>query len=184
MPIVSDFVAFAKLIAWFRHSDSPSGYPVIDATAIDTTDLAAISAWHILQGFYSGLPQLDSKVGSKSFNLFTESYGGHYGPSVSAFILVCSRALRPSSCLIIKSLRFLYRIIVLELSKTWRQLKRLACKARADVCTDILTQFYNYFYDQNQLIANGTMQGTQLNFDTLGIINGRGPTRTPSLADN
>ncbi|KAI9881262.1 MAG: hypothetical protein M1830_005548 [Pleopsidium flavum] len=88
-------------------------YAVINATAIDTTDLAAMAAWHILQGFYSALPQLDSKVKSKTFNLWTESYGGHYGPS-----------------------------------------------------------FYNYFYDQNKAIANGTVQGTQLNFDTLGIING------------
>ena len=60
------------------------GYPVINATAIDTTDLAAMAAWHILQGFYSGLPQLDSKVTSKAFNLWTESYGGHYGPSVGS----------------------------------------------------------------------------------------------------
>jgi carboxypeptidase D len=60
-----------------------TGYPVINATAIDTTDMAAMAAWHILQGFYSALPQLDSKVKSKTFNLWTESYGGHYGPSVS-----------------------------------------------------------------------------------------------------
>lgn len=65
----------------------------------DTTELAAIAAWEILQGFYSALPQLDSDVQSKQFNLWTglrlfhipkrsvtstnmsvESYGGHYGP--------------------------------------------------------------------------------------------------------
>lgn len=88
-------------------------YPVINASAIDKTDLAAIAAWHIIQGFYSALPQLDATVESKTFNLWTESYGGHYGPA-----------------------------------------------------------FYNYFYDQNQLIASGTTSGIQLNFDTLGIING------------
>lgn len=43
---------------------------------LDTTDLAAVAAWHTLQGFYSALPQLDSDVKSKSFNLWTESYGG------------------------------------------------------------------------------------------------------------
>ena len=32
--------------------------------------------------------------------------------------------------------------------------------------------FYNYFYEQNELIANGTTNGTQLQFHTLGIING------------
>lgn len=60
----------------------PDGrYPVIDATKIDTTDLAAVAAWEVLQGFYSALPQLDSDVKSKVFNLATESYGGHYGPA-------------------------------------------------------------------------------------------------------
>lgn len=61
---------------------TPDGrYPTIDAEAIDTTDLAAIAAWEVIQGFYQLLPQLDSNVSSKVFNLATESYGGHYGPA-------------------------------------------------------------------------------------------------------
>ncbi|KAK6437400.1 hypothetical protein LTR95_006409 [Oleoguttula sp. CCFEE 5521] len=67
-------------------------YPIldpIDLGTIDTTDLAAIATWHVLQGFLSALPQLDPRVGirgnqptkTKEFNLWTESYGGHYGPS-------------------------------------------------------------------------------------------------------
>ena len=88
-------------------------YPVINATELSTTDLAAVATWHVLQGFYSALPQLDGKIGNRTFNLWTESYGGHYGPS-----------------------------------------------------------FYNYFYDQNNAIANGTAKGTQLFMDTLGIGNG------------
>ncbi|RDL36781.1 Carboxypeptidase [Venustampulla echinocandica] len=92
----------------------PQGrYPVINATAIDTTELAAVAAWHVLQGFLGGLPQLNPNTQSKEFNLWTESYGGHYGPA-----------------------------------------------------------FFDYFYEQNELIANGTSQGIQLNFNTLGIING------------
>ena len=92
-------------------------WPVINATAIDTTDLAAVATWHILQGFLSALPQLDATVGpsstGKTFNLWTESYGGHYGPA-----------------------------------------------------------FYDYFYQQNMAIANGSISGTYLNFNTLGIGNG------------
>ncbi|KAF2096817.1 peptidase S10, serine carboxypeptidase [Rhizodiscina lignyota] len=88
-------------------------WPVIDAFNIDTTNLAAVATWHILQGFLSALPQLDSGVKSKTFNLWTESYGGHYGPA-----------------------------------------------------------FYNYFYDQNQGIKNGTADGIELNMNTLGIGNG------------
>ncbi|KAL9029187.1 MAG: hypothetical protein Q9196_002538 [Gyalolechia fulgens] len=90
-------------------------WPVINATELDTTDLSAIATWHVLQGFLANLPQLDSKVGSgtKTFNLWTESYGGHYGPA-----------------------------------------------------------FFNYFYEQNEMIRNGTTNGTELIFDTLGIGNG------------
>ncbi|KAF2460491.1 Alpha/Beta hydrolase protein [Lineolata rhizophorae] len=88
-------------------------WPIADAEHIDTTQMAAVAAFHIMQGFYSALPQLDSEVSSKIFHLWTESYGGHYGPT-----------------------------------------------------------FYDYFYEQNQLIANGSMPGTELHMDTLGIING------------
>ncbi|PLN82910.1 carboxypeptidase 2 [Aspergillus taichungensis] len=56
-------------------------YPVINATKISTTDLAAHATWEVLQGFLGGLPQLDSKIKSKEFSLWTESYGGHYGPA-------------------------------------------------------------------------------------------------------
>lgn len=49
---------------------------MINATKTDTTDLAARAAWEVVQGFLGGLPDLDSKIKSKSFNLWTESYGG------------------------------------------------------------------------------------------------------------
>ncbi|KAJ5392332.1 Peptidase S10 serine carboxypeptidase [Penicillium cosmopolitanum] len=88
-------------------------YPVINATMIDTTNLAAEATWEVLQGFLGGLPKMDSKIKSKSFNLWTESYGGHYGPA-----------------------------------------------------------FFDHFYEQNQKIANGSVDGIELEFNTLGIING------------
>jgi carboxypeptidase C (cathepsin A) len=71
----------------------------------------------VLQALLATLPKFDAKLGALSpardFNLFTESYGGHYGPA-----------------------------------------------------------FYNYFYKQNLKIQNGSMPGYQLNFNSLGIING------------
>ncbi|KAJ5313840.1 uncharacterized protein N7443_000724 [Penicillium atrosanguineum] len=88
-------------------------YPIINASLIDTTNLAAKATWEVLQGFLGGLPKLDSKIKSKSFNLWTESYGGHYGPA-----------------------------------------------------------FFDHFYEENEKIANGTVDGIQLDFNTLGIING------------
>ncbi|PLB44706.1 putative carboxypeptidase S1 [Aspergillus steynii IBT 23096] len=88
-------------------------YPKIDATLTDTTELAAYATWEVLQGFLGGLPQLDSRIKSKDFSLWTESYGGHYGPA-----------------------------------------------------------FFNYFHEQNERIANGTVDGIHLDFNSLGIING------------
>lgn len=56
-------------------------FAIIDPSKYDTTDRAAVVAWEALQAFYGALPQLDAKVTSREFNLWTESYGGHYGPS-------------------------------------------------------------------------------------------------------
>jgi carboxypeptidase C (cathepsin A) len=52
---------------------------------IDTTDLAAVATWHVFQALLATIPKFDAKLGALSpardFNLFTESYGGHYGPA-------------------------------------------------------------------------------------------------------
>ncbi|KAJ5246979.1 hypothetical protein N7468_001962 [Penicillium chermesinum] len=99
-------------------------YPAINATLIDTTNLAAEATWEVLQAFLGALPKLDSNIKSKSFNLWTESYGGHYGPAVSK---------EPE---------------------------------------DDLYRFFDHFYKENEKIANGTVEGIHLDFNTLGIING------------
>ncbi|KAH6674639.1 Alpha/Beta hydrolase protein [Halenospora varia] len=54
---------------------------IADDDAVGTTDQAAVGAWHVLQGFLANLPTLDPKIKVQKFNLWTESYGGHYGPS-------------------------------------------------------------------------------------------------------
>ncbi|KAK3670983.1 hypothetical protein LTR78_009099 [Recurvomyces mirabilis] len=84
-----------------------------DPYRYDTTYLSAIGTWGILQGFLANLDTLDNTVQNKTFNLWTESYGGHYGPA-----------------------------------------------------------FYEYFSEQNNMIENGTANGTCLYMDTLGIGNG------------
>lgn len=79
--------------------EDDSGYPVAtnysNATgrwpgqpnpyAYDTSEASAAGTWHILQAFLSLLPTLDSGVTSRKFNLWTESYGGHYGPSFFSY---------------------------------------------------------------------------------------------------
>ncbi|OTB00955.1 hypothetical protein M426DRAFT_323843 [Hypoxylon sp. CI-4A] len=63
------------------NSSTPDGrYSDVDPYRTDTTELAAKGTWEILQGFIEELPVLDATVKSRSFNLWTESYGGHYGP--------------------------------------------------------------------------------------------------------
>ncbi|TKA65342.1 hypothetical protein B0A55_09440 [Friedmanniomyces simplex] len=56
-------------------------FSLTDPYRYDTTYLAAGGTWEILQGFLANLPTLDSTVTNKTFNLWTESYGGHYGPA-------------------------------------------------------------------------------------------------------
>ncbi len=45
-------------------------YPIINATEIATTEMAAVACWEFLQGFLTNLPSLDSEVKSRKFNLF------------------------------------------------------------------------------------------------------------------
>ncbi|KAJ4287681.1 hypothetical protein N0V90_012384 [Kalmusia sp. IMI 367209] len=94
-------------------TDSQGRYSLVDPDKANTTDFAAVGAWHILQAFLDLSPQLDPDIQNYTFNLWTESYGGHYGPG-----------------------------------------------------------FYNYFYQQNEAIKNGSVAGVELAMDTLGIING------------
>ncbi|KAL9598257.1 MAG: hypothetical protein Q9219_004616 [cf. Caloplaca sp. 3 TL-2023] len=53
----------------------------------NTTEIAAHIVWHMLQGFLGAFPQYNpaltsnsTQSGSVGINLFTESYGGKYGP--------------------------------------------------------------------------------------------------------
>ncbi|KAL1981391.1 hypothetical protein VTN96DRAFT_2734 [Rasamsonia emersonii] len=89
-------------------ADVPSGQPsytFLNGTfssnstwsTANTTAIAAGAAWHIVQGFLSAFPQYNpaqysstdqnnnSSNGPVAINLFTESYGGKYGPAFAAF---------------------------------------------------------------------------------------------------
>ena len=57
----------------------------------NTTEIAAHAAWHMLQGFLGTFPQYNpaNRMGSTQggvvgVNLFTESYGGKYGPAFAS----------------------------------------------------------------------------------------------------
>lgn len=46
----------------------------------NTTDLAALAVWHMLQGFLTTIPPFSNSSDSLDVHLFAESYGGRYGP--------------------------------------------------------------------------------------------------------
>lgn len=58
----------------------------------NTTEIAAHAIWHMLQGFLGVFPQYNNAVGATNnnrsgaayVNLFTESYGGKYGPAFAS----------------------------------------------------------------------------------------------------
>lgn len=52
----------------------------------NTTETSAVAIWHFLQAFLGAFPQYNPSVSSSptvGVNLFTESYGGKYGPAFS-----------------------------------------------------------------------------------------------------
>jgi carboxypeptidase C (cathepsin A) len=52
----------------------------------NSTDTAAPFVWELLQGFYALFPEYENR----NFGLFTESYGGHYGPEFAYYLWVCA----------------------------------------------------------------------------------------------
>ena len=71
----------------FLNGTFSSGNPLFTS---NTTATAAQAVWHILQGFLGAFPQYNTGIRSPNsatvgINLFTESYGGHYGPAFASF---------------------------------------------------------------------------------------------------
>lgn len=51
--------------------------------SVDSTVTAAPYVWKLIQAFYASFPEYESR----DFGIFTESYGGHYGPEFAKYIL-------------------------------------------------------------------------------------------------
>ncbi|KAF7557505.1 hypothetical protein G7046_g6023 [Stylonectria norvegica] len=64
--------------------DQPIGTGFSTGTyAVNSTIQAAPYIWNLLQAFFANFPQYTTR----ELGLFTESYGGHYGPEFASFIL-------------------------------------------------------------------------------------------------
>lgn len=55
---------------------------------VNSTETAAPYVWKLIQAFYSSFPEYKSR----DFGIFTESYGGHYGPEFAKYILDQNKA--------------------------------------------------------------------------------------------
>ncbi|EKG16133.1 Cytochrome P450 [Macrophomina phaseolina MS6] len=63
-------------------ADATGAWPVpAEPPEVDTSESAAVAAWKAVQAFYEALPDLDSRIKSKKFHLWTQSWGGRYGPA-------------------------------------------------------------------------------------------------------
>jgi carboxypeptidase C (cathepsin A) len=55
---------------------------------VDTSQKAAVDVWQFLQVWFAG-PRF-KKYASRDFGIWTESYGGHYGPIFATCVPRCS----------------------------------------------------------------------------------------------
>ena len=55
---------------------------------VTSTETAAPYVWRLIQAFYASFPQYESR----DFGIFTESYGGHFGPEFAKYILGQNKA--------------------------------------------------------------------------------------------
>ena len=69
---------------------SPS---ICDALAVNSTVSAASNVWKLLQAFYAQFPQYENR----DFGIFTESYGGHYGPEFASYFESQNKAIASGS---------------------------------------------------------------------------------------
>lgn len=60
---------------------------------VDSTKTAAVLIWKLIQNFYSAFPEYKSR----EFGIFTESYGGHYGPGFTKYILDQNKKIQAGS---------------------------------------------------------------------------------------
>ena len=74
--------------------DQPIGVGFSYGTdSVTSTVTAAPYVWTLLQAFYAQFPQYESR----EFGLFTESYGGHYGPEFAYYFEQQNAAIKAGS---------------------------------------------------------------------------------------
>ncbi|OJD30331.1 carboxypeptidase s1 [Diplodia corticola] len=72
-------------------------YSIVDPDTTNTTYAAAVGAWELIQTFLELSERLDPDISNRTFNLWTESYGGHYGPTFYRYFYEQSEAIKDGS---------------------------------------------------------------------------------------
>ncbi|KAK7705003.1 hypothetical protein SLS57_010286 [Botryosphaeria dothidea] len=72
-------------------------YSIVDPDTTNTTYAAAVGAWELIQTFLELSERLDPDISNRTFNLWTESYGGHYGPTFYRYFYEQSQAIKDGS---------------------------------------------------------------------------------------
>ncbi|GME24387.1 carboxypeptidase s1 [Neofusicoccum parvum] len=80
--VVGSYDNETEMVTPAPEAEAEGRWSLVDPDRANTTEAAAIGAWHIIQALLgvseeSGNP----KISNRTFNLWTESYGGHYGPT-------------------------------------------------------------------------------------------------------
>ena len=78
-------LAPASLMVCLRETLQITPFNVLDTgdDEVNSTVTAAPYVWKLLQAFYANFPEYESR----DFGLFTESYGGHYGPEFAGEVI-------------------------------------------------------------------------------------------------
>ncbi|KAH8815534.1 carboxypeptidase-like protein S1 [Xylogone sp. PMI_703] len=84
------FNSFANML----YIDQPIGTGFSYGTdTVTSTVTAAPQVWTLLQAFYAAFPQYENR----DFGIFTESYGGHYGPEFASYFESQNKAIDSGS---------------------------------------------------------------------------------------
>ena len=62
---------------------------------IDTSEKAAVDVWQFLQIWFAD-PRF-KKYAYRDFGIWTESYGGHFGPTFATYVPLCGYLLTVNS---------------------------------------------------------------------------------------
>lgn len=133
--------------------DQPIGVGFSYGTdSVTSTVTAAPYVWKLLQAFYAQFPQYESR----EFGIFTESYGGHYGPEFAYYIQQQNAAIKAGS---VSGENI--DIVALGINNGWfdpiiqeKAYIQFSYNNTYKVCTDRLPNSYIYFYKEKRLATN------------------------------